>query len=329
MHNTIFTLFVLTLVSCSSDSQKVSPPPIAPHRSLVCVSAPDAPLDVGSQSDLDELMLVDLQTSMTYRLTDDRCSDRSPCLSPEGTLIVFESGRPAEGPIAANGPTRLFLYDLSTKDIQPIYESIITHLSGTWQTPQMYAPAWRPKSNTVAFVMDNFDSCRIALYDIISDSLFVGPSIFTSFTLSWSYDARYLAFDGQKVFGFGTSSPYKKTQIGFFDIETHNLFIIDSTDTRLSLIGWAPKSLKVLMFRVDSLRGPKCLIEYVVPTHTFLNLDTIQASHIIGFGTNDENILFQRETRDSTYLFNFDLQTKELRRIGPSLRHINNAKYFL
>jgi Tol biopolymer transport system component len=325
---------LISVVSMLVGCHRAAHFPIAPSSSsIVGVSSPEARPPVLTSSDLEELVLVNLSTGSLVRLTYDRCRDNSPCISPDGKYIVFSSGRPAAGPIAGNGPARLFWLDLESGELDPIYQSIIDHLSGAWELPEMTEPAWRPNSNMIAFVMSILDSSRLAVYEPIVDSLYVGPLVCDPYSLCWSSDGRYLAFAGLEA-DFEANKPVSvKREFGFLDMVTERLTIIDTARRGPTVIDYSPSNSAWLVSFGDSassmyLVGNYVIAEYGIAAGAYKYLDTLVASDIIGYGQTDKEIIFKRDIADSSQFYNYNVDTKQVKRIGPTVRHMTEMRYF-
>jgi TolB protein len=123
--------------------------------------------------------MFDLVTRRTTRLTRGRCIDTSPCYSPDGKYIVFNSDR--------GGTQQLYIMDSDGANIRRLSFS-----NGRYATP-----VWSPRGDWIAFT--KFGSQGFYIGIIHPDG--TGERMLTSGNLvegpTWSPNGRVVMFSHQ------------------------------------------------------------------------------------------------------------------------------------
>ena len=301
----------------------------APQFGFVATSSLDAPQGWSSSTEHEEVIVVDLSLGSVLRLTKDGCDDRYPSLSPDRKRVAFSSGRPASGPFSGNGTHRLFVYDLASRNILPLFELVNKHLSGSLKNAQMEYPVWGKTTGRIAFCIDNSEYFRIAVYDPAVDTLFLGPRILDPLHFCWSPNERYIAFDGNKP-ARGLKHLWTPLEygLGIVDLVSGNVTMIDSTRRCREAIDWAPSGQKLLVSQADSEYAPIVISEYILASREFVTLDTVASGTVIGYGETENDILHDHPWIDSSHIYIYNKITKQSEPIGPSLRRIEGARIF-
>jgi len=228
-HGILLFVMGLFFVGCENDRPVSFSTIQAP---VVFISNPDAG-NVASLSG-QELMLLDVATGRSWRLTSDWASDRQPTWSPSGSHVMFISDRDPDGSsmippwATGTGIDRLYTLDLKNGEIHHIdlswaYDSGLAKArvpEGDMRTLSwLDCAAWSPVDSSQiavgvtvkgAYWEGNPETSkmrpsdhRIVLLDLHTreSHLLAEPSKHCS-SLDWSPDGRYLSVNGPNDFEY-------------------------------------------------------------------------------------------------------------------------------
>ncbi|MCF8260045.1 MAG: hypothetical protein K9J12_04670 [Melioribacteraceae bacterium] len=141
-----------------------------------------------------ELYLIDNNGKVLKRLTDNNIYENDPVFSPEGDKIVFrskESGIDELWIMDSDGSNRLQLTNYPPDD-----SSIPQH--GYHAGP----PSWEPNHNFISYPSKQNGNYSIFAIDPDGENLRqITPDSTEEIYHSWSYDGKYLAYDGNDETG--------------------------------------------------------------------------------------------------------------------------------
>ena len=149
-----FTFFLFSCASTTNYNLKYD---------VLMVAVPDQSRFGNYTSNESEIVGYNIETKKYIRFTNDNYEDGNPSCSPDGNRILFSSKRPITGYFTGGAPKRIFVLDITTKEIKQIqikvFDDKIDEVFIDYSNP-----VWSPVSNEIAF--DNSISKKIKFFQI-------------------------------------------------------------------------------------------------------------------------------------------------------------------
>jgi hypothetical protein len=177
--------------------------------------------------------------------------------------------------------------------------------------------------------MAGLDSCRLAVYNVETDSLIISGIIPTPYRLRWSPSGRYIAFSGFYMPPLGDSAAMWniKTVLGFIDLWHDSATIID-TSKGAFLADWSAEHDQILLGHRNSTQGMMNLYEYDVKTKSQMVHGTLKANEIVGYGTHSSEVILLRDSPRGRDVWRYDLRTRKYQQITFDCPYMYNATIF-
>jgi len=257
-----FLLLLISLLNTSLHAQKIKNA-FLNRGQIVFEASPDLDRKYAMQSDMQEIMLLDLSIDKTLRLTEDQSKDVNPTFF-KNDLVLFESKRPCKSGLAENCPSQL--YTISTVDrtitkfepnlskaLQKIKQQAqndslfkkLNDLGIKFDNPEEYSlenPSYNAEKNYISFVYSTPKS-YLVVYDLDSEYAIHVESISgLASNFDWSPDGSLLAYSEPIMDGMlPTGNTYKILDIEYLEESTLNL-----SDNKFRLESWSLDGYHIL-----------------------------------------------------------------------------------
>lgn len=194
----LFFVLLLTVFGCKTPL----PADFDPTGKLVYVEALDDS-DGSHAGDFGDVVVLDPQTKVKYRLTHDRLYDEDARWFPDGLKVVFASRRIGNSRYKdLSTPSHLYEVSLKTQMIDRIDEKYVARLKNfpDLDGSEFFCPVYNYSGTELAFFIFRNSSVgdpgwQLIIHDLKNDSLVpLGDGTRGHFNLRWSEDDRLIAY---------------------------------------------------------------------------------------------------------------------------------------
>jgi WD40 repeat protein len=151
--------------------------------------------------DFGDIVILDLTTRQRYQVTHDKNYDISPCWSPDGQYIIFESKRSDDSPILGlSRKSHIYIVEIKTGKITQVdkdFQKRFPNLVGE----ETYFPIWNPvDQDVIAFAtkVNHDQGFSILQYNFKRDeikTLVMPGQLSKPMNMIWSPDGKYIAIN--------------------------------------------------------------------------------------------------------------------------------------
>ncbi len=214
-----------------------------------------------SDFDFGEIVILDLATGERYQVTHDKNYDTSPCWSPDGQYIIFESKRSDDSPILGlSRKSHIYIVEIKTGKITQVdkdFQKKFPNLVGE----ESYFPIWNPvDQDVIAFAtkVDHDQGFSILQYNFKRDEIktLVPPGkLFWDVDMMWSPDGRYIAINHglrSKAFLYDVKKETLQQLYKQIDVANVTGFSKDSKYLFIRGIYVSPRRVMALRYDLDS-----------------------------------------------------------------------------
>lgn len=208
-------------------------------------ASPDLERHFASQSDMQEVMLLDLSKGEIQRLTEDRSKDSYPSFFKESS-VLFASQRPCENSLAENCPSQLFTVNKENGDVSKFG----INLSGLKKKGidlkdsdySIEYPNFNPSRNYLSVVV-SVPNSFLVIYDLKNEEIVYSDRISGSSTnFQWSPNGNYLAYCHPVLKGIVPT--WVNTII---DVEANEETALSLSDDKLKFRSWSLNGNELLL----------------------------------------------------------------------------------
>ncbi|MCW9707253.1 TolB family protein [Fodinibius salsisoli] len=218
-------------------------------------ASPDLKQKNATQSDMQEIMLLDLSKGKIQRLTSDRSKDSNPSFFRNGS-IIFDSKRPCEGGLAENCPSKLFTVSEgnSVDKLNLALDDAMRRVQEESRQDSLYSklkklgiqifnsenfsveePIYNNEKNYLAFIYSTPRSFLV-VYNLNTDKLhYIDKIPGSSSNFKWSPNGKYLAYSYSILDGLFP----KGSKNVIIDIETLEVSTLELDNEDLRFENWS------------------------------------------------------------------------------------------